>query len=105
MYQYFPEVNLELLRRELFNAVHEAHVIVTIPTIFYFEGEEESKLFNFMHSSKLADTVYTNLQVLKEREWNAIIIFQDGIVHVFFGKNDGILELPEVFNSAVQGSC
>jgi len=105
MLQYQPDIKREVMTREIFMAVHEAQVIETIPTIFYFEGCSESRMFSFIYPSKLSDTIYMNLVIFAQREWNAVVIFANGFTHVFFGKNDKELEMPEVFNQAIVGSC
>ena len=105
MLQYQPDIKRETITGEIFMAVHEAQVIETIPTIFFFEECSESKMFNFMYPSKLSDTIYMNLGTFAQREWNAVVTFSNGFTFVFFGKNDKSLEMPEVFNQAIVGSC
>jgi hypothetical protein len=81
-------------------------LIFPTPSMFYFEGVESSKLLINQFPSELAKRIRMNLGVFADRDWNAVIhIDERGIVHVFFGKNEDTLELPEVFTQAVAGSC
>lgn len=106
MLQYHPEANRVEMDIELLKKSHEANVIATLPTMFYFEKSIEVQLHQFHHSSKLCDVVYGNLQVFKDRGWNAVVMMDEsGFTHVFFGKNDKELVMPEIFTLAVAGSC
>jgi hypothetical protein len=106
MIQYFPDVNREAMKAELSHLINEVEdVIYTLPTFLYFEGCIESKVFEFMYPSKLSDVIYTNLQVLKERGWNAVVVIKDGVIHVFFGNNNGMLDIPQVIIESPAGSC
>lgn len=106
MLEYHHDVNKEEMRKEIFNKTCEADVILTLPTVFYFEGSDETQLHQFHYSSKLSEMVYTNLQVFKDRGWNALVLMDEsGFTHVFFGKNDKELKIPEIFTSPVIGSC
>lgn len=81
-------------------------LIFPAPSMFYFEGIDQSKLLVNQYPGELAKRIRMNLTTFARRGWNAVIhIDERGIVHVFFGKNEGTLEMPEVFTQAVAGSC
>jgi len=103
--KYSYGVDRASMEEELFRACHNK-VHETLPTIFYFEGCADYKLFSFYFASKLAKEIHRNLFVFRENGWNAVVFIDEvGFTHVFFGKNEGIIEMPDVYNLAVAGSC
>lgn len=103
--QYYPDVDREVMLREL-KEVASDFVDLVFPTIFYFEGYDEAKTFVFPYLAKMVDTIYTNLIVLADRGWNAVIIADDsGFNHVFFGENKDEIKIPEVYSMPIIGSC
>jgi hypothetical protein len=108
MLKFEPDVEHEDIHTQIFDAMNNLPngIIPSLPSVFHFEGGDESRLFLFYHPSKLADCIYSNLQVLQDRGWNALMtVTDDGFVHVFFGMNDKELVMPEVFSMPVAGSC
>lgn len=104
--QYTPEDSLEKMEEELHRLSHQARTIITLPTLFHYEGHTEHYMYNLYSPQKLAEMVRNNLLACAARGWNAIVTFADnGMTHVFFGVNEGELSYPDVYLQDVIGSC
>jgi hypothetical protein len=92
---------------ELLNAVEVEQVAVTVPALFWFENEAQSSMLNLGHPQKLAGMIHSllNSQVGKEKDWNALVYFINGLIHVFIGTNKTTPMMPVVFSAPVMGSC
>lgn len=106
MRQYTANVNKEDMEHELLKMTCEFPLLPTLPTVFTFETSKESILLQPHYSSKLADLIYSNLQVFRDRDWTATLtLISPGIVVVFFGNKERELELPKILDSNIIGHC
>jgi len=98
-------IGFKELERQLYDACHMTTPL-GLPALFHFEGSIEKKVIMCMYPNKLADLIHKNLGVFADRGWTAVMhIDEVGFTHVFFGKNEGVLELPDVFNQPIAGTC
>jgi len=104
--QYFQNVNRSEMTYEITQTAYATPLLKDMPCIFYYEGFDECKALMIGPPLRLADLIFANLETFKDRDWNAVVTFDErGFTHVFFGKNEGVIQMPEFISAGIAGSC
>lgn len=86
--------------------VNRISLKTSVPTILNYNELNESRMFEFYHPGDVGKIIHSILESFgPERDWKAGVYFSQefGSIHVFFGKNQEIIEFPKVlFNSIVE---
>ena len=80
---------------------------ISVPTVLNYNELNESKTFEFYHPGDVGKIIHSILESFgAERDWKAGVYFSQkfGSIHVFFGKNQEIVEFPTVLFSNIIGT-
>jgi hypothetical protein len=79
---------------------------MSVPTVLHYNELNESRMIMSYHPDKVGEIIHGVLESFgQERNWKAGVYFdpESGFTHVFFGKNQDIVQFPTVFVSNVIG--
>lgn len=80
-------------------------VHMSVPTILHYNELNESRMIMSYHPDKVGEIIHGVLESFgEEKSWKASVYFdyETGFTHVFFGKNQQIVEFPTVLFSTAK---